>query len=226
MTDNKDLSMLKPNSHSYHAAQKKAASKDIPEKPEKLDAVVTGQAKTRKQSTMKKVENAILADDANTVKSYLIWDVLIPAIKDTLSDLVKKGIDALLFGEGGKPNRITRDGASSYVSYSDYYKRPSIYARDRDTRRPDSRYRRKTPVSFDDIVFERREDAEKVLENLVELTMMYGMASVADFYELSNMDTTYIDNQYGWFELSMASVRRVRDGYILDMPKAEKLDME
>ena len=220
------LKNLKPNSKSYREEQKKVLAKttknkDIAEKPEKQDKVIEGKASVKKAGVGKKVEGALLADDAKTVKSYLLWDVLIPAIKDTLSDLVKKGIDALLFGEEHRSGNgsVKRDGNSSYVSYSSYYNRGSS--------RQSERYRRdrrRRSRAFDDIIYERRGDAEEVLDNLVELTVRYGIASVADLLELSGMETTYMDNQFGWDDLSEAAVRRIRDGYILDLPRPEKLD--
>ena len=224
---NETLKNLQPNSKAYHKAQKKPVSKDISEKPEKQEKVVSGKAVVKKKGAAKKVEEALLADDAKTVKSYLLWDVLIPAIKDTLSDLVKKGIDALLFGEERRsdPSYVKRNGSASYVSYSSYYNRGrDSRERDRYRSRADrSRYRGRG-ANFDDIVYEHRADAEDVLEHLVELTMMYGIASVADFYELSGLDTNYMDNQFGWDELSEACVHRTRDGYILDLPTPIKLD--
>lgn len=224
-TQTEMLKNLKPNSKAYHESQKKsiAKAKDIPDKPEKLEKVVKGTATLKKPSAAKKVEEALLADDAKTVKTYLLWDVLIPAIKDTLSDLVKKGIDALLFGEEHRGNgSVKRSGDTSYVSYSSYYNRN----RDRSGRAQASRGRSRRTMSFDDILFETRADAEEVLENLVDLTMMYGLASVSDFYELAGIEYNYIDNRWGWYELSEARVLRVRDGYILDLPRTEKLDIE
>lgn len=223
------LENLKPNSKSYREEQKKALDKqnikkDSSDKPDKMDKVIAGKASVKKAGVGKKMEDALLADDAKNVKSYLIWDVLIPAIKDTLSDLVKKGIDALLFGEERRSSNgsVKRNGNSSYVSYASYYDRSSPNIKS-DRYRRDRRSRNRSR-SFDDIIYERRSDAEEVLENLVELTVMYGMASVADLLELSGMETTYMDNQFGWDQLSDATVRRVRDGYILDLPRPEKLD--
>ena len=73
-------------------------------------------------------------------------------------------------------------------------------------------------------MLEDRRDAEAVLEHLIDYTVEYEMASVADFYELVDFPTTYIDNKYGWNDLRNARVLRVRDGYILDLPKPEALE--
>lgn len=53
---------------------------------------------------------------------------------------------------------------------------------------------------------------------------VYGMVSVADLYDLIGVTGNYTDNKYGWTDIRSASVVRVRDGYIVKMPKAMPLD--
>ena len=43
--------------------------------------------------------------------------------------------------------------------------------------------------------------------------------SVADLYGLVGIDSEYTDNKYGWTNLSSASIKATRDGYILDLPR-------
>ncbi len=50
---------------------------------------------------------------------YVLKDILIPAIKNTLSDIVQNTLDIILFGEtiGG---RARRNNSQTYISYSSY----------------------------------------------------------------------------------------------------------
>jgi hypothetical protein len=50
------------------------------------------------------------------------------------------------------------------------------------------------------------------------------MVSVADFYDLVGVDGTYTDNKYGWTNIRNAYVNRVRDGYVIKLPRAISLD--
>jgi len=51
------------------------------------------------------------------------------------------------------------------------------------------------------------------------------MVSVADLYELVGIQGSYTDNKYGWTKnIRNASVVRVRDGYLLKLPKALPFD--
>ena len=52
----------------------------------------------------------------------------------------------------------------------------------------------------------------------------YGVVSVADMYDLVGITCNYTDNKYGWTNLRNAEPVRVRDGYMLKLPKAGPID--
>ena len=104
----------KPNSHRFKEEQKT----DVKEESKKLEKVVNGSVKVRKKSHLKE---ALISEDASNIKSYIVIDVLIPAIKKAISDIVKNGIEMLLYGDSGRRNGQL--SPSSSVSYRDYYDR-------------------------------------------------------------------------------------------------------
>ena len=57
-----------------------------------------------------------------------------------------------------------------------------------------------------------------------ELIEKFKVASVADLYDLVGVSCDYTANNYGWTNLRNASVVRVRDGYLLKLPRALPLD--
>ena len=59
---------------------------------------------------------------------------------------------------------------------------------------------------------------------MCELIDTYQMVKVADLYDLVGISCDYTANNYGWTNLRNASVERVRDGYILKLPKALPID--
>lgn len=201
----------KPNSHKVREEQKQ--SNDIVKK----EIRPVAQAKTKKKSEVKKFADIFIAEDVTSVKDYIVNEVLIPAAKKALSDIVTNGIDMILYGEArGKDRR--RDGGSR-VSYTKYYDRD--YDRDRDRDR--SRNRRSV-YDYDDIILDTRREAEDVLNRMDDLIDNYGMVSVADLYDLVGVSGNYTDNKYGWTNLRNAEVRRCRDGYLLKLPKALPFD--
>lgn len=202
----------KPNSHAYKEEQKTA---DSPVPKKKFEKVVTGTVKTKKKSEAHKLLDIFLPEDITSVKSYILYDILVPAVKRFVSD----SVDAILYPGGDGPRRKT---AASKVSYASYY------GRDRD-RRVDPPSRVKNGFDYDDIIFESRGDAEAVLSAMMDAINQYNMVSVADLYDIAEVSTTnYAANRYGWTDIrdiSNAEPVRLRDGgYILKLPRAMPLN--
>lgn len=192
----------KPNSH---RSKEEAATP----KEKKVEKVVHGAVKTRKKSGLEKAKGLFISDDAANLKSYVLMDVLIPAFKKAISDIVTNGIEMILYGEASRSRRNSPAGS---VSYRNFYDR-----RDSDRRQLNSPVR--TGYSVDDVVLETRGEVEDVLARMDELIEMYGVVSVADLYDLIGVTGNYTDNKYGWTNIRNAEPIRVRDGYLLKLPK-------
>lgn len=191
--------------------EKEEAKQEVTEQPKKVEKVVSGQVKKKKKSEFRKLGDVFISEDAANVKSFILMDVLVPAIKKAISDIVVNGIDMVLYGGTG---RLKRDNGTSKVSYRSYYDRKD----DRDSR-PSSGATR-NGYDYDDITFPTRGEAELVREHMENIVDQYGIVTVADFYELAGVQTQYTDQKYGWTNLRSVKVTRVYDGYRLDLPKA------
>lgn len=169
----------------------------------KIEKVVKGTVKKKRKSEVTKFKDTFISEDINSVKSYILLDVLVPSIKKALSDIVKDGIDMILYGDkqGSRNN-------SSHVPYRNYSSnsRPSNHAT-------------RTNYDFADLVFDTRSEAENVLSNMDELMDRYGAVAVADMYDLAGVTCNYTDYKYGWTNISSAQVVHGRDGYIIKMPR-------
>jgi hypothetical protein len=206
MDDKKETLGYPSNSHKQREEDKKTKN---------IQKVVQGKVITKKKSPFKKLMGTFVGEDVGSVSSYVIHDVLIPAAKSAITDMVQGGIEMLIYGEK-KGNRTTRDRGRSIVNYNSM----SSYNRRDDVDRSRNRARH----SFDDIILKSRGEAEEVLSNLVDLTIDYGQASVSDLYELVGITANFTDNRYGWTDLSSASVSRVREGYMLNLPRTNLID--
>ena len=199
-----------PNSNKFKEEQKNKLVERKERKP--ISKVTKGKVKVKKKSELHKLADTFISEDAAKVKSYVIGDVLIPAIKKAISDIVTNGIDMILYGETGHSKR----SSSSRISYSKCY----------DDRRDDRRSSTSASISrydYDDVIFETRDEAKEVLERMDELIDLYGVASIADFYDLAGITGNYTDNKYGWTNLASADVVRVRDGYTIKLPRVRPL---
>ena len=189
-------------------------------KPPQKEAVT----KARIIAPKKPLISRIFGDNFQSVGQYITWEVLMPALKSTINDIVSNGISMLLYGEGDRSSRIRREKTRSYVSYNRLYdeRDPIPRKAHRTTIAPAARHR--TRHRFDDIVIGDRAEAETVLDVLLENIEMYGVTKVADFYELVGLESDWADNNWGWDNLVATTIKRVRDGYILDFPKPVALD--
>lgn len=195
---------FKPNSHK---------SKELtPVHEKKVEKIVKGTVKSKKKNGIDRLKDNFISEDAANIKTYVVMDVLIPAVKKAICDIVKNGVDMILYGESGRSSRRP----SEYVSYDRRY-----------LDRGDSRFykadRARIGYSYNDIILETRGEAEDVLARMDELIELYGMVSVADLYDLVGITGNYTDNKYGWTNIRNAEPVHVRDGYMLRLPKVISL---
>lgn len=196
----------KNNSYTHRMKEAEKAEKQI-------EKVVRNKVKTKKKSELTKLTDIFVTEDINSVKSYVFMDIVVPAIKKAISDVVTNGVDMILYGETG---RTKKSGSSNYVSYRSYS--------DSSTKRRSDDTRARSRFDFDDIVFDGRGDAEAVLEQMDNIIDRYGMVSVADMYDMADLTQPYTAHRYGWSNLRGAEVVRVREGYIIKLPKAMPID--
>ena len=199
----------KPNSH----LSKMEQSNPTDDK-KKIEKVVSGTVKVKKKSEIHKIKDIFVSEDAGNIKSYILNDVLIPTIKQTISDIVKNVIDMTLFGGNGSKGR---NSIASTVSYRNYYDRGNSIQR--------GTTRTTTGYNYDDITIDSRGEAEEVLTRMDELISCYGVVSVADLYDLIGVTGSYTDNKYGWTNIRNARVIRANGGgWTVDRPKALPID--
>lgn len=196
----------------YKSNSNKSKAQEAEER--KVEKVVKGPVVTRKKNGFDKLKNEIISEDAKNIKSYVLGDVLIPAIKKAISDIVTNGIEILLYGESrGRSGRSNADRVSYRSYYDGYSSRPS-----------ERMVARTTSYSYDDIILASRGEAEDVLARMDELMETYGLVRVADLYDLVGITGNYTDNKYGWTNIRNAEIVRVRDGYMIKMPRALPID--
>ena len=179
----------------------------------KVDKIVNGKVKTKKNTKFNTLKDIFISEDIANEKSYILLDVIAPHVKKAVSDIITTGVDMILYGgtrQNNRRNDIDRVSFRRYDKINDDHR--GSYS---STRRG---------YSHDDIILDSRSEAEEVLTRMEELIATYGIVSVADLYDLVGVTCQYTDNKYGWTNIRSASYDRVRDGYILRLPKAMPID--
>lgn len=199
-----DIDSLPSNSHKSREKQY-----HLPEK--KVEPVVTGKTRLKKKSGIVKLADVFLPEDVSSVKEYIIRDVIIPKIKSMLHDIGSEAWDSFwgISGRSSSGKSIAR-----YVSYDKYSQ----------NKRSDPP--RRSGVSFEDIEFNSRGDAEIVYDRMAELCDQYNAVSVADMYELAHVSNdNFALTKIGWTSMEGAEVVRVPGGaFKIKMPMAHPFD--
>lgn len=193
---------------------------DKKEKPDKFEPVVSG-VRQRKSGIGKKLADIFIANDPAYVKDYVFYKICVPAVQDTLLDMVWGGL-SMLFREGDV--RAPKMGRRSSFYHGAYDERGSSKI----TREGPSRSSERHSGSrrIDDLEFDERADAEEVLERVMALAEEYGNVAIADVFDICDMDHSYTDRDWGWDAeaLSRVKVERLGRGkYTLYFPRARRL---
>lgn len=213
-----------PTRDSFPSNQDPKTSDTPPEKP-KLQAVTTS-AVQRKMSIGRRIKNALVVDDAQSIGAYLLEDVVIPTVKTLISDIAVGAIERALYGEvRGRSMSSSRISGRGYTPYNRIYSSGSRVTPPDDgpgDKRELSRDARRSH-DFGEIVFESRAEAYEVLDRLNDQIKSFDVATVGDLLDLSGITATHVDENWGWRTLATAQVRRVRNGYILDLERPVKI---
>ncbi|MFT8426420.1 hypothetical protein [Liquorilactobacillus hordei] len=213
-----DYNQVKPN---VKKAPKVEAIKM--DEPKKLKKVAS--ATTRKKGVMERlVTNMIGPDGVPGIGKYISKEIIGPALKDLAVNSLTSAINMMFYGsqQGRRGGYQGYNGpTTNYRPQTNYQRSYSPYGPSTPTTAPNNTPRR--DFNSEDYVLNSRNEALDVLTQLQDQVQQYGLASLADFYDLIGVDTTYADNNYGWKDLRMAKQIVVRGGYALRLPRLEVL---
>lgn len=213
---------LPSNSHTSKIEANEKAS-DIPEQ-KKVEKVITGKVTRRKKPLGARFAEMFFGDDTKSVMQNVMAEVLIPAAKAMIADAFNQAIERKLYGESRPPGRRHVGGphGNSHTNYN----RISAGGppRDRRASNPPMSRRARASHDFAEIILDTRTEAQEVLDQMYVLLETYEMVTVKDLYEMVGEDYHYTDEKWGWTSLQGSLVSRVREGYVLNLPRTEQLD--
>lgn len=206
-----------PGSNS-HAARAAAAEKAAPaEAREKIDPVITGKVVQRKPNPVKRFARSMVASDVTNVGDFVVDEVLAPAVRNLIFDIISKGSYRILYGTAG----ARRIGTGTTVGIGPMTSLKTAYHKVNNEPEPTRVLSRQDQArhNFDELILDNHADAMEVLGNLAARVERYGSASVADLYDYLGVTGSFTDQSYGWRNLDNAGVHHTRRGYVLDLPR-------
>ena len=192
-------------------------------RPTDKDLVPVAKARRPKGST----KSFFGGNTVNQIKSYLISDVLIPAVKDFVEDSILAILDNVLHPDTSNVNYSKRSGLprnnNERIRYDQVSKRSNL----RSVGVSDSR---KSPEDYNNLVYASRGEAEVTLRRLYDIVSKYRVASVYDYYKLNGVTGEWSTDKYGWDidsfpdPRSFGKVRNVPGGYSIILPRVSVIE--
>lgn len=183
---------------------------------EPLGKVTTGTVIKKKKSIGRKILDTFLSEKLDDVGDYIRYNVIGPGAKNLVYEIFMSTLSMMFWGDASVGRRAARDGSGRRAYDRAYDDRRGSSGRDR-ARRP--------AYDYDDIFFETREDAERVLDRLYDALDRYGKARVADLYDAAGIspEGNFTVNYYGWYSLRGSGAYPTSEGWALELPKCESL---
>lgn len=191
---------------------------------EGLDRAKPAGVKTvvRDKSTRRRIAEAFISEERGNIKEHVIFDVIIPAIKNAISDVITDGINMLLFGE----KRKRKDG-SGRTAYGSFW--ASSVAETSRRSEVNSGSSRSSMGRYMDAAWESKDEADDILEQMTALFESYKAVTVADFFGMiddpKNFPIESVHNKWGWKSLADVRVEKVGNGlWGISLPRPTHLD--
>ena len=194
---------------------------DLPDKTqqnrkEKLKPVVNTATQVDR-SASKRLLDYLFAESPKQLAVKIGHDVIVPRLKAGFEEAANSFLSGMLWGSSAnRPNSglvgrpMLRGGGVNYSAISS--NNPSLLqARQANVSRSSGNYK--------DVVVPTLQEAELLLASLYDLHNQYRAVAVADLYELAGISPQISDNSYGWTSLEGARISKVRDGYLLELPR-------
>lgn len=203
-----------------------AKARRPPDDQKNIERVTSAETVRRKRSLGRRFKDAFISGDARTAGEFMVTDVVVPAIRDTLHDALQGGLDKLIYGDT-RPRRSSPPKTYSDVGHVNYQRQytggPPTSSR---SQAPPSMLPRRSRErhQFDDLVLPSQPEAHEVLDRMFDILSRYGSVPVADLYALTGIASSHTDYKWGWTDLKGARARRLQSGgYLLDLPDPEPL---
>src|SRR4051794_8667871 len=108
--------------HEFPANSQKAKTRsEMPsDRSEKIERVTSAEAERRPKGLGKKFKETFIGGSAQMAFEYMLTDVVIPAIQNTMIDAFQGGIERLIKGDGARPRRSGTPSGYTNVGHFNY----------------------------------------------------------------------------------------------------------
>jgi hypothetical protein len=212
----------------YQGKQKKNRPEIEQAKPEKtVERVTSGEVIVTKKTFGRKVKDLLIEADFRGVLRYIGREILVPAAKNMIVDSTQKGVERVVYGETAVRRRTYGGYGGTRVQYNSPISRQHRDVVSREVTSILNQGPRPTGYSRrpqDAYILTTREEAELVIDQMNDIIDNYEVASVADLHATIGLNSTHVDEKWGWTYLGNIPIRQIRDGFLLELPMPEPIE--
>lgn len=226
---------VRPNSN----RQQTETQKPVTTEQAKPKATVPAKAVEARPSVGKRLKDAVFdKEHLENVGDKIVTDLVVPGIQDlttnlfqTITDVFMETVKTIIYGDD-RPVRVDkRNGRTDYSAISSKKKSYGSLTRSGGVESSGGRLSR--GQGFTNYAVPSRIDIDLIQRKLYEIADDFdGFVSIASYYDIliedfgADIDANYMDEKWGWYEsdLDKAKPRRVREGWLLDLPRPKALD--
>lgn len=192
------------------------------------EEVFEGKVVFKRKRLGPRLKNMFVTDGMSFV-DHLVENVVVPMAKDIvlsvivqIGDNTKRGFEQMLFPNGSSANDVRTSRTSGPISYNNIH-RSSTVVRSSVTPAYQRSYSRHSN-RMEDLAFEYRSDAQKLVIHLEGMIEELGHCTVGDLHEYVDPDKIQpTDDSWGWagndMDRALISEDRQGGGYILTLPE-------
>lgn len=195
---------------------KNEPAKGSAEQPKKhIVPVISGATQVPRPASRRFLE-FLFAESPKNLGAKIGRDVIVPRIKAGVEEAFNAFVHGMFWGNTGvKPMSNMVQGTVLRAGGTQYHQISSLPAG------------AVTPASqqvtssgnYQDLVCPTQQEAELLLSNLYDTLNQYRVVAVGDLYEMARIKPNPSDNAFGWYSLDGARISKVRDGYLLELPR-------
>lgn len=183
----------------------------------------------KEKSLGKRISETFVAEDVESVGTYIVKDVIVPSLKDIIFNSITQSLEMIIFG--GKSSGVSRSRTNR--PYNSMYKGVS-YSLGARSLSSDTK-------DIAEISFSSRRLAQEVLNEMqILIESEFAVVSISDYVDIvervlreagedlsgfkPSRNWAY-DTKFGWTDLAGVRPQLTRGGrYVLTLPKATRLE--
>lgn len=190
----------------------------MPAAPKKdIKPVISGAVQVKRPAT-RRFFDFLFAESPKALAAKVGRDVVVPRLKAAFEEAHNSFVSGMLWGDGANrpmsnivKGTVLRGGMVNYTAASSSPNMMLQQARQANQSRVGGNYQ--------DLVVPTQQEAELLLTNMYDLLNSYRVVTVGDLYESANITAQPSDNAYGWTSLDGARISKVREGFLLELPR-------